>query len=164
MALLKSYKITSLIHTFMSGFRAPSQQSNGNGSNNNNNGLKVNSRGAGGFSAPPQPGAPVAPGAATPTPTADAAAEDVPVEGEKEIHQIRTFDMYWVDRKSLMYHKGTKKTFDKKLRTKIFEKQFASNIPTILRDMSPPENSVFNPQEKWNQRKDEQDLAEKVGL
>ena len=56
----------------------------------------------------------------------------------------------------------SQKTFDKKTRTKHFEKKWASSIPTILRDMSPPANSVFNPEEKWKLKKAENELLENM--
>jgi len=143
----------------MSGFRPPSNASS--------NGLKVNSRAAaaGGFSGAPTGGGTPAPGAALGAPGVAAPGEEAKAEPEAEdVTRVRTFDMFWVERKALMYQSGSKKTFDKKTRMKSFEKKWASSIPIILRDMSPPENSIFNPQEKWNQKKEERAIQDKMRL
>eukprot|EP00977_Amphora_coffeiformis_P009193 scaffold2094_cov146-Amphora_coffeaeformis.AAC.5 len=46
------------------------------------------------------------------------------------------------------------RTFDKDLRKKTTYVKQRSSIPLILRDMSPPEGSIFDPAKKWEEEKD----------
>jgi len=83
------------------------------------------------------------------TATADEAVGD---DGEL-IFKIRTFDVYWVDKYALMYKAGIDKTFDKKERKATVVTKMRSSIPVILRDMAPPEGSIFDPAKKWEEEK-----------
>jgi len=66
----------------------------------------------------------------------------------------RTFDLYWVDKTALMYKDGIAKTFDKEARKASIAIKRKSSIPIILRDMAPPEGSIFDPAKKWNEEKE----------
>lgn len=69
----------------------------------------------------------------------------------------RTFDVTWVDKSALMYKEGYAKTFDKETRKSTIQIKRKSSIPLILRDMAPPEGSIFDPAKKWEEeQKNEQ--------
>mmetsp|Transcript_46441 Transcript_46441/g.68628 ORF Transcript_46441/g.68628 Transcript_46441/m.68628 type:complete len:1259 (-) Transcript_46441:132-3908(-) len=70
------------------------------------------------------------------------------------LFKLRTFDVYWVDKAALMYRDGIAKTFDKEARKSIIVTKQKSSIPLILRDMSPPEGSIFDPAKKWEEEKE----------
>ena len=77
------------------------------------NGLKVNSRaGAGGFSGAPAPqkgGVLGAPGIQDAKKPEDGDEEEEPVaDDSNDMTKTRTFDMFWVERKALMYQSGSK--------------------------------------------------------
>jgi len=75
------------------------------------------------------------------------------------IFKNRTFDLYWVDKSALMYKDGIAKTFDKESRKASIVIKQKSSIPVILRDMAPPEGSIFNPAIKWEETKEERAKA-----
>jgi len=75
--------------------------------------------------------------------------------------KTRTFDVTWVDKSALMYKEGYAKTFDKETRKSTIVTKRKSSIPIILRDMAPPEGSIFDPAKKWEEEKEAQQLAEK---
>mmetsp|Transcript_26 Transcript_26/g.77 ORF Transcript_26/g.77 Transcript_26/m.77 type:complete len:1257 (+) Transcript_26:143-3913(+) len=70
----------------------------------------------------------------------------------------RTFDLFWVDRSALMYKDGIAKTFDKETRKSSITVKRKSSIPIILRDMAPPEGSLFDPVKKWEEEKERRRL------
>eukprot|EP00934_Nitzschia_sp_Nitz4_P001583 Nitzschia sp. Nitz4//scaffold58_size112336//65054//68984//NITZ4_004039-RA/size112336-augustus-gene-0.24-mRNA-1//-1//CDS//3329555007//1583//frame0 len=70
------------------------------------------------------------------------------------IFKNRTFDMYWVEKKALMYKDGFDKTFDRETKKKIITIRQRSSIPVILRDMAPPAGSIFDPAIKWEEEKE----------
>jgi len=80
---------------------------------------------------------------------ADASTDDL-------IFKQRTFDLFWVDKSSLMYKDGIAKSFDKDARKAVVVTKRKSSIPIILRDMAPPEGSIFDPAKKWEAHKEEQ--------
>merc|ERR1711957_245746 len=85
-----------------------------------------------------------------PTATAAAAAAAAETLSDQElIFKRRTFDVYWVEKKALMYKDGIDKTFDKDTRKAIIVTKQRSSIPMILRDMAPPIGSIFDPAKKW---------------
>mmetsp|Transcript_8802 Transcript_8802/g.21479 ORF Transcript_8802/g.21479 Transcript_8802/m.21479 type:complete len:147 (-) Transcript_8802:2-442(-) len=95
--------------------------------------------------------------AAAPTAAAGAPPETVP-DGSGEADQdllfkLRTFDVYWVEKNALMYRDGIAKTFDKDSRKAIVTEKRRSSVPLILRDMAPPEGSIFDPAKKWDEEK-----------
>jgi hypothetical protein len=103
--------------------------------------------------------------AVTSTQVASAATE-TPISDQELLFKIRTFDVFWVDKKSLMYKDGIAKTFDKEIRKSVIVTKQKSSIPIILRDMAPPEGSIFDPAKKWEEEKERrlleaEDLAEK---
>jgi len=69
------------------------------------------------------------------------------------LFKLRTFDVYWVDKYALMYRDGIAKTFDKETRKALVTIKQRSSIPLILRDMAPPEGSIFDPAKKWDEEK-----------
>ncbi|KAL7569391.1 hypothetical protein ACA910_010476 [Epithemia clementina (nom. ined.)] len=73
---------------------------------------------------------------------------------EGDIFKLRTFDVYWVEKYALMYKDGIAKTFDKESRKAITVVKQRSSIPVILRDMAPPEGSIFDPAKKWQEEKE----------
>ena len=65
-----------------------------------------------------------------------------------------------------MYKDGIAKTFDKETRKAVVVTKQKSSIPIILRDMAPPEGSIFDPAKKWGEEKERrlleaEDQAEK---
>lgn len=80
------------------------------------------------------------------------AAEEVP--DEELIFKLRTYDVFWVDKDSLMYKDGYAKTFIKDTRKAITVIKRKSSIPLILRDMAPPEGSVFDPAKTWAEERE----------
>merc|ERR1711862_193951 len=72
----------------------------------------------------------------------------------------RTFDVTWVEKSALMYKEGYAKTFDKETRKASIQIKRKSSIPIILRDMAPPEGSIFDPAKKWEEEKKAQELAQ----
>lgn len=99
--------------------------------------------------APQQANATSSSNAVTNSATAAAAA----AEDKELIFKIRTFDIYWVEKKALMYRDGYAKTFDKETRKATTVHKVRSSIPIILRDMAPPEGSIFDPVKKWEEEK-----------
>lgn len=81
-------------------------------------------------------------------------------ETDLKIFELRTFDVYWIDKYALMYKDGTAKTFDKETRKSIVVDKQRSSIPVILRDMAPPEGSIFDPAKKWQEEKERRALQE----
>merc|ERR1712129_300485 len=57
---------------------------------------------------------------------------------------------------------GYAKTFDKETRKASIQIKRKSSIPIILRDMAPPEGSIFDPAKKWEEEKKAQELAQEV--
>ncbi|GAX18915.1 hypothetical protein FisN_8Hh133 [Fistulifera solaris] len=101
-------------------------------------------------------------------------ASSAPVDDAELIFNIRTFDLFFIDRQSLMYRDGYAKVFDKETRKAITTIKQRSSIPIILRDMAPPEGSIFDPARKWEEEKErrrsvpaeekiEEDLKKKAG-
>merc|ERR1712157_431964 len=74
----------------------------------------------------------------------------------------RTFDVTWVDKTALMYKDGVAKTFDKEARKAVTTIKRKSSIPIILRDMAPPEGSIFDPVKKWEEEKERRKQKEPV--
>lgn len=102
-----------------------------------------------------------APNGAPPTgvtgvpPAAAGGAEGAPAEGvEDAFITSRTFDLYWVDKTALMYKDGYVKTYNRDEKRAIFAVKQKSSIPVILRDMAPPEGSIFDPARKWDEEKE----------
>eukprot|EP00538_Stauroneis_constricta_P012852 CAMPEP_0119555370 /NCGR_PEP_ID=MMETSP1352-20130426/7612_1 /TAXON_ID=265584 /ORGANISM="Stauroneis constricta, Strain CCMP1120" /LENGTH=1273 /DNA_ID=CAMNT_0007602123 /DNA_START=127 /DNA_END=3948 /DNA_ORIENTATION=+ len=87
------------------------------------------------------------------TATAGKATDDKEEEEKRDIFNLRTFDLFWVDRKSLMYRDGIDKTFDRETKKALVTVKQRSSIPIILRDMGPPRGSIFDPTEKWEEEK-----------
>jgi len=88
-----------------------------------------------------------------------AAAAEPEVSDQELIFKMRTFDVFWVDKASLMYKDGIAKTFDKENRKAVTVVKQKSSIPIILRDMAPPEGSIFDPARKWDEEKERRRLA-----
>lgn len=82
-----------------------------------------------------------------------AAAAAPEISEQDLLFKIRTFDVYWVQKEALMYKDGIAKTFDKETRKAIITTKQRSSIPTILRDMAPPEGSIFDPAKRWDEEK-----------
>mmetsp|Transcript_13603 Transcript_13603/g.18673 ORF Transcript_13603/g.18673 Transcript_13603/m.18673 type:complete len:1255 (-) Transcript_13603:141-3905(-) len=101
------------------------------------------------------------------TPAQAAAAAKDPTSGEDTqisdaelMFKARTFDVYWVDKTALMYKDGIAKSFDKDARKAIIVTKRKSSIPLILRDMAPPEGSIFDPARKWEEEKERRRTAQ----
>lgn len=92
--------------------------------------------------------------AVTTTVPATAAANAEATSDFDQLFKIRTFDVFWVEKGSLMYRDGIAKTFDKDTRKAIIVTKQKSSIPLILRDMAPPEGSIFDPARKWEEEKE----------
>merc|ERR1711862_548128 len=73
----------------------------------------------------------------------------------------RTFDVTWVEKSALMYKEGYAKTFDKETRKASIQIKRKSSIPIILRDMAPPEGSIFDPAKKWEEEKERRGQEQK---
>jgi len=99
-----------------------------------------------------------------PTATAAAAADAEPLSDQELIFKMRTFDVYWVEKKALMYKDGIDKTFDKDTRKAIIVTKQRSSIPMILRDMAPPVGSIFDPAKKWDEEKERRRLANNLAI
>jgi len=128
----------------MSFVPAPQQANvaSANNINNNNNNNKSNNE--------------VALKSNNPQAAAAAAAAAEAADGlndEELIFKMRTFDVYWVDKYALMYKAGIDKTFNKETRKAVIVTKQRSSIPIILRDMAPPEGSIFDPAKKWEEEK-----------
>merc|ERR1712071_749788 len=82
---------------------------------------------------------------------ADASQSDMDV-----MFKNRTFDLYWVDKAALMYKDGMGKSYDKEARKAVTAIKRKSSIPIILRDMAPPEGSIFDPAKKWLEHKEQE--------
>eukprot|EP00804_Cyclotella_cryptica_P011929 CCRYP_004426-RA/>CCRYP_004426-RA protein AED:0.01 eAED:0.01 QI:96/1/1/1/1/1/2/343/1248 len=85
---------------------------------------------------------------------ADAAVAEVTAGVEDAFISSRTFDVYWVDKNALMYKDGIVKKYDREERKAIVTTKVRSSIPVILRDMAPPEGSIFDPAKKWEEEKE----------
>lgn len=83
---------------------------------------------------------------------------ETPGQDNDFMFKTRTFDVYWVEKSALMYKDGIAKTFDKETRKAQIVIKQKSSIPLILRDMAPPEGSIFDPAEKWAQEKERRRL------
>jgi len=94
--------------------------------------------------------------AVTPT-TAAAAAADA--ADDNDIFKLRTFDVFWVEKNSLMYKDGVNKTFNKETRKATVVVKRKSSIPIILRDMAPPAGSIFDPARKWAEERESRRIA-----
>eukprot|EP00560_Eucampia_antarctica_P007037 CAMPEP_0197828754 /NCGR_PEP_ID=MMETSP1437-20131217/5277_1 /TAXON_ID=49252 ORGANISM="Eucampia antarctica, Strain CCMP1452" /NCGR_SAMPLE_ID=MMETSP1437 /ASSEMBLY_ACC=CAM_ASM_001096 /LENGTH=1255 /DNA_ID=CAMNT_0043430111 /DNA_START=43 /DNA_END=3810 /DNA_ORIENTATION=+ len=90
-----------------------------------------------------------------------AAAAAEPTDTEL-MFKMRTFDVFWVDKSALMYKDGIAKTFDKQARKAIIVTKQKSSIPLILRDMAPPEGSIFDPAKKWEEERERRRSAEQL--
>lgn len=90
---------------------------------------------------------------------AAAAAVADPSDGD-HMFKIRTFDVFWVEKSALMYRDGIAKSFDKETRKAITVVKQKSSIPLILRDMAPPEGSIFDPAKKWAEERERRRAAE----
>eukprot|EP00522_Entomoneis_paludosa_P019014 CAMPEP_0172447398 /NCGR_PEP_ID=MMETSP1065-20121228/6717_1 /TAXON_ID=265537 /ORGANISM="Amphiprora paludosa, Strain CCMP125" /LENGTH=1260 /DNA_ID=CAMNT_0013198695 /DNA_START=78 /DNA_END=3860 /DNA_ORIENTATION=- len=88
-----------------------------------------------------------------------AAAAPETEEDQDLLFKLRTFDVYWVEKNALMYRDGFAKTFDKDSRKTLVTEKRRSSIPLILRDMAPPEGSIFDPAKKWDEEKKRQAAA-----
>jgi len=71
----------------------------------------------------------------------------------------RTFDVTWVDKSALMYKEGITKTYDRIARKAMIDIKQKSSIPIILRDMAPPEGSIFDPVKKWDEEKERRKVS-----
>lgn len=91
---------------------------------------------------------------ATKNQTAEEADDD-----QNFMFKMRTFDVFWVDKSSLMHRDGYAKTFDKVLRKATRVAKQKSSIPLILRDMAPPLESIFDPAAKWEEEQEIRRLA-----
>jgi ATP-dependent RNA helicase DDX60 len=108
------------------------------------------------------------------------------------VFKTRTFDVYWVEKSALMYRDGyakvcivlslyekrwpncvsclylhfliCKQTFDKETRKAVTQIKQRSSIPLILRDMAPPEGSIFDPAKKWEEEKERRRLEGSGGV
>ena len=78
---------------------------------------------------------------------------------EDMIFKQRTFDLYWVNKASLQYREGFAKSFDKESKTAFKVIKMKSSIPLILRDMAPPEGSIFDPARKWEEEQERRRAA-----
>lgn len=87
------------------------------------------------------------------------AAGQAPAEADS-IHNLRNFDVFWVEKNALMYKDGIDKTFNKETRKAVVTKRMKSSIPIILRDMAPPRGSIFDPAIKWGEEKERRRQAE----
>jgi len=85
--------------------------------------------------------------------TGETGAPAPEVSDQELIFKMRTFDVFWVEKSALMYRDGIAKTFDKEARKAIIFTKQRSSIPLILRDMAPPEGSIFDPAKKWEEEK-----------
>lgn len=92
--------------------------------------------------------------------TAAVANAEAPISDHDLKFKIRTFDVFWVDKTALMYRDGIAKTFDKESRKALVVTKQKSSIPLILRDMAPPEGSIFDPARKWEEEKESRRQAE----
>lgn len=59
-----------------------------------------------------------------------------------------------------MYKDGIAKSFDKESRKAVVVTKQKSSIPLILRDMAPPEGSIFDPARKWEEEKESRRVSE----
>ncbi|GKY96111.1 hypothetical protein MPSEU_000571500 [Mayamaea pseudoterrestris] len=119
----------------MSFVPAPQQAGASSSANSNNNAV-----------------ASAAPTSTTPTP-----------EGASEwelTFKTRSYDVFWIEKKALMYKDGITKTFDKETRKAFIYVKQRSSIPIILRDMAPPEGSIFDPAKKWDEERERRRLAD----
>jgi len=92
---------------------------------------------------------------ATLNPSQVAAAAGAEAISDQEIlFKIRTFDVFWVDKQALMYKDGIAKSFNKETRKAVVVTKQKSSIPLILRDMAPPEGTIFDPARKWDEEKE----------
>jgi hypothetical protein len=91
-----------------------------------------------------------------------AAGEAAESTGEDAFITSRTFDLYWVDKTALMYKDGYVKTYDREQKRSMFAIKQKSSIPVILRDMAPPEGSIFDPAIKWDEEKERRSQAAKT--
>merc|ERR1712087_336789 len=80
---------------------------------------------------------------------------------QEVLFKIRTFDVFWVDKGALMYKDGIAKSFDKETRKAVVVTKQKSSIPLILRDMAPPEGTIFDPARKWEEEKEARSLAQR---
>ncbi|KAL9181190.1 hypothetical protein ACHAXT_009995 [Thalassiosira profunda] len=87
-------------------------------------------------------------------PAAGAAAGEEEEGVEEAFITSRTFDLYWVDKTALMYKDGYVKTYNREEKRSIFAVKQKSSIPVILRDMAPPEGSIFDPARVWGEEKE----------
>jgi superfamily II RNA helicase len=85
---------------------------------------------------------------------ADAAVAEVTAGVEDAFITSRTFDVYWVDKNALMYKDGIVKKYDREERKAVITTKVRSSIPIILRDMAPPEGSIFDPAKKWEEEQE----------
>eukprot|EP00956_Cyclotella_meneghiniana_P007459 scaffold10139_cov74-Cyclotella_meneghiniana.AAC.10 len=108
------------------------------------------------FVPPPQKAPPgTANGASVNNNAADAAGvAEVTAGVEDAFITSRTFDLYWVDKSALMYKDGIVKKYDRDERKAVITTKVRSSIPVILRDMAPPEGSIFDPAKKWDEEKE----------
>jgi len=89
-----------------------------------------------------------------------AAAADADAQDNDHVFKVRTFDVFWVEKSALMYKDGIAKTFDKESRKAVTVVKRKSSIPLILRDMAPPEGSIFDPAEKWDEERETRRIAQ----
>ncbi|GMI25906.1 hypothetical protein TeGR_g10093 [Tetraparma gracilis] len=70
-----------------------------------------------------------------------------------DLMMLRTFDRFWVERRSIMYNAGYKKIWNAETKSYTRHKLKKSAIPLILRDMAPPDGSIFDPRVAWASEK-----------
>jgi len=113
--------------------------------------------------APQQANAASAKNVTTAVNSANNAASTAAEPSDQELmFKMRTFDLFWVDKSALMYKDGIAKTFDKQNRKAIIVTKQKSSIPLILRDMAPPEGSIFDPAKKWAEERERRRAAEQA--
>jgi hypothetical protein len=81
-------------------------------------------------------------------------SQEADAQDNEAVFKTRTFDVLWVERSALMYKDGISKTFDKETRKASVAIKRKSSIPIILRDMAPPEGSIFDPARKWEEERE----------
>jgi len=88
------------------------------------------------------------------------AGGDAETQDKDLVFKMRTFDVFWVEKSALMYKDGIAKTFDKDARKAVTVVKRKSSIPLILRDMAPPEGSIFDPARKWEEERESRRVAQ----
>jgi hypothetical protein len=96
---------------------------------------------------------PVAPAASQPSDEGDDDDAVLDAPPSTDLMMLRTFDRFWVERRSIMYNAGYKKIWNAETKSYTRHKLKKSAIPLILRDMAPPDGSIFDPRVAWASEK-----------